>query len=582
MKTLYLSIIVILTVLVLLPLNVTLAQNATNSSNQTPSGAIRTSNGGWITPLQTTTENGSNLTIHYETGIPVLGNYLSPGPPPVIHMNLQANSQVYEKGDMITISGQEDDYLIKNYGNNLTLSIGNSRTGEHWCCDNFQSSYEGSFYYVFKMPDMFQSSDNYNIRINPHNSTDQYGIGILYYEIMPRPLEQIRLGISTLDVECRDNLVHVIKSEGKSPACVKQDDMDELVHRGWAQPGMVPSKRIPHIVPTPLNPINLSQPCEIPYEQKPSTTSPIYPNGTVITTGYVPVLYMPTNSTGMICVKYENSNDPKPANMQISEANNSSRKPDITTYASPDTIAKGNTTVVYTISTGKQSGFYGISLSCVGMPFAVGYDNQSRIILDDFPWMNGKTTYCPLMPYDSEISGLDRIGVYYIKTVSYDHLIYDIQNTTVTSIHAGPSSQTVTFSLHVHTFDKPIRFWLDYKDSTIAEFMTNPGFKQIANQCNWDVTHNSIIQNAPWLRLDGINVTEKPITISPYSNGTFTFSVLAKNLSDGYYGLNPVVYGDTSDTPAENAGTNYVAYNYPITIGNGIAWSLDSVGTCSR
>lgn len=244
--------IVILTVLVLLPLNVVLAQNVTNSSNQIPSGAIRTSNGGWITPLQTTTDNGSKLTIHYETGIQVSGNYLSPGPPPVIHMNLQANSQIYKKGDMITISGKEDDYLIQNYGNNLTLSVDNSRTGEHWCCDNFQSSIEGSFYYVFKMPDTFQSSDNYNIRINSNNSTDQYGVGILYYDIMPYPLQQIRLGISTLDVECRDNLVHVIKSEDKSPACVKQDDIDELVHRGWAQPGIIPSKRIPHIVPPPL------------------------------------------------------------------------------------------------------------------------------------------------------------------------------------------------------------------------------------------------------------------------------------------------------------------------------------------
>ena len=79
MKTLQISIIAILTVLVLLPLNVTLAQNATNSSNQIPSGAIRTPDGGWITPLQTHDENGKNLTIHYETGIPVYGKV----PPPV-------------------------------------------------------------------------------------------------------------------------------------------------------------------------------------------------------------------------------------------------------------------------------------------------------------------------------------------------------------------------------------------------------------------------------------------------------------------------------------------------------------------
>ncbi len=395
------------------------------------------------------------------------------------------------------------------------------------------------------------------------------------------PRIQFKSGISALDVECNDDLVHIIKAKDLSPACVRQSSVEKLENQGWSNPGEIPSRKEHHIVTPPIFPTDIS-PCTIPYEQKPSTTSPVYPNGTIITTGYIPVLYMPTNSTGMICVKYENSNDPKPASMQIFDANNLSQKSDTTSYASPDTIAKGNSTVVYTISTGKQAGYYGVSFSCVPIPFAVGYDNQSKIVLDDFPWMNSKTMYCPLISYSSKIYGLDGIGIYYIKTISHDQLIYNIQNTTVISVHAGPTSQNVTFSLHIHTFDKPVHFWFDYKDSTITEFMTNPGFKQASNPCNWDITYNNAIQNAPWLRLDGINVKEKPVTIPPYSNGTFTFSVLAKNLSDGYYGLNPVVYGATSDTPAENAGTNYVAFNYPITIGTGIAWSLDSVGTCLR
>ncbi|MDE1867612.1 MAG: hypothetical protein KGI08_07900, partial [Thaumarchaeota archaeon] len=56
---------------------------AQNNTDQIPPNAIRTSDGGWITPLQTHTENGSKLTIHYETGTPVAGNYLPPGPPPM-------------------------------------------------------------------------------------------------------------------------------------------------------------------------------------------------------------------------------------------------------------------------------------------------------------------------------------------------------------------------------------------------------------------------------------------------------------------------------------------------------------------
>lgn len=399
MKTLLYSIVVIFIILSSSTMTLASAQNNTNSSNQIPPGTIRTSNGGWITPLQTTTENGSKLTIHYETGVPVTGNHVSPGPGPVIHMNLQSNSQIYEKGDMITISGQEDNYLIQTYGNNLTLSIDSSKTGEHWCCDNFQSSNEGSFYYMFKMPDMFQSSDNYNIRINPHNSTDQYGVGILYYDVIPRPLEQIRLGVFTLDVECRDNLVHVIKSEDKSPACVKQDDLDELVHRGWAQPGLIPSKRTPHIVPPLLNPVNLSQPCEIPYPQ---------PNNGIA------VLYMPANSTGKICVQYSNSNSPQPAGLRIFEAHHIDQDTtDVTSYATPDKIQTGNSTIVYTVTTGNHAGFYGLTIFCVGMPFAVGYDSNSTFVEGDFPWFGG-TYYCPAQFYNYHIVGLSGIGVKYI------------------------------------------------------------------------------------------------------------------------------------------------------------------------
>src|SRR5437879_928754 len=82
MKTLHLSIIAILLISAILFFNEASAQNMTNSTNQIPPGAIRTPNGGWIMPIQTTTQNGSKLTIHYEIGIPVPGKYLTPGPPP--------------------------------------------------------------------------------------------------------------------------------------------------------------------------------------------------------------------------------------------------------------------------------------------------------------------------------------------------------------------------------------------------------------------------------------------------------------------------------------------------------------------
>jgi hypothetical protein len=74
-----LSLMVIVLIIMLLPFNTTFAQNAINSTNSIPPNAIRTPNGGWITPLQTHDANGTKLNIHYEVGTPVYGKV----PPPV-------------------------------------------------------------------------------------------------------------------------------------------------------------------------------------------------------------------------------------------------------------------------------------------------------------------------------------------------------------------------------------------------------------------------------------------------------------------------------------------------------------------
>ncbi len=59
----------------------TFAQNV-NSINSTPSNAIRTSNGSWVTPLQTHKKNGSDLTTHYEgQGVDVTGKVATPPAP---------------------------------------------------------------------------------------------------------------------------------------------------------------------------------------------------------------------------------------------------------------------------------------------------------------------------------------------------------------------------------------------------------------------------------------------------------------------------------------------------------------------
>ncbi|MDE1765845.1 MAG: hypothetical protein KGI27_06165 [Thaumarchaeota archaeon] len=245
MKSIYLAILAIL--IVLLPLNFVSGQNQTESTNSIPQNAIRTTDGGWVTPLQTT-ENGTKLTIHYEKGVNVTGKIMPTGPPPVMDMQITPSSKIYQQGDWIAISGTEDEYLMQKFGERLVLSIDNPRTGQHWCCDDFQAGQQGTFYYSFKMPDTFQTSGSYELVASPANSTDQYTADILYYGILPAPLDQLKLGIYTLDVECREGFVHVIRIEDKSAACVKTDTAQKLVERGWADPGIVPSKRAFRIV----------------------------------------------------------------------------------------------------------------------------------------------------------------------------------------------------------------------------------------------------------------------------------------------------------------------------------------------
>ena len=48
------------------------------------------------------------------------------------------------------------------------------------------------------------------------------------------PLKQFKSGISPLNVKCSANYTLVIKKEDGSPACVKKNDTDNLMNKGWA------------------------------------------------------------------------------------------------------------------------------------------------------------------------------------------------------------------------------------------------------------------------------------------------------------------------------------------------------------
>ena len=205
------------------------------------------------------------------------------------------------------------------------------------------------------------------------------------------PLRIIEEGYSVKDVKCNSGLWLVIKSEDGSPACVRPDTAYVLIHRGWAK----------EISQTSLHttPIVSSTPCDTPYPRS---------------NAGVAVLYMPTNSTGKICATYHNSGSPTQSSARVFVAKDEQQMAsEITTSAHPDIVPTGKSTIVYDIKIGNQAGLYGMSFFCGSIPFAVGYDNQSGIILDDFPWLY-KNDICLSQTNVFQITGLSGIDVKYV------------------------------------------------------------------------------------------------------------------------------------------------------------------------
>lgn len=251
-------------------------------------------------------------------------------------------------------------------------------------------------YHAIIQRDPIQTSDeqtiskSFQFQVRDVNS-DSSGPPIL----MPgtiSPLQQFKSGITANHIMCKKDLYVILKAENNLPACVDVETGKKLVQRGWATT------------------------FEINMNDYWSTCNKYFPPSNSST----PVLYMPVNSIGKICLRYSNyNNEPETVIPPgISDPNDSyQRVKDITiwTYTPISTISKDNgTTVAYFIKTGNQTGFYGLSIpSCGEIPFAVGYNNDSNITSSDFPFL-GVTVSCPPGMLYPQFDGIEGIGIKYI------------------------------------------------------------------------------------------------------------------------------------------------------------------------
>jgi hypothetical protein len=221
--------------------------------------------------------------------------------------------------------------------------------------------------------------------------------------VLVSPLRQFKFGVAAENVQCSQNFVLLIKKSDHSPACVKSEDASKFMASDWIQS---PSTGVPQLLEQiQQSSENTTLPasfelCNTPYELR---------------EGFVPVLYLPTNSLGKVCVNYSNPNNARNASLLIFDASSYQPEKSITTWAEPSVIPTGNSTIVYFVNTGNHTGFYGLTVFCVGIPLAVGYDNQSNIIINYFPWMKPFTTFhCPMLNYQFKVVGVSGIGIKYI------------------------------------------------------------------------------------------------------------------------------------------------------------------------
>ncbi|MDH2907986.1 MAG: hypothetical protein PXX83_07840 [Candidatus Nitrosotalea sp.] len=248
MKILHLSIIVAIVISGLL-ITDAFAQNETNST--LPQNAIRTPNGGWITPLQTTGQNGSKLAIHYETGVQVSG-YANPGPPPdpiflVDNQNHIDNFSINHEILMHYIAykrtpeSKYQDLEIKLFNsNNLVLddkkhlALGNEPRTVTW---RFIPTQPGRYVLEKYDGDIHTSTTYFTVS----NSTASLGSPIL-----ASPLRQIQAQIPLQDIRCGNNLELVVNENDHSAACVTQKAAIKLEERGWDGLGLYLDRVTPH------------------------------------------------------------------------------------------------------------------------------------------------------------------------------------------------------------------------------------------------------------------------------------------------------------------------------------------------
>ncbi|MGI0017835.1 MAG: hypothetical protein ACREA1_03920 [Nitrosotalea sp.] len=142
----------------------------------------------------------------------------------------------FADGEIIPIRG----HTLPNSTVNISLSdnLGNLENSTQVSSDN-----TGYFYTNLGIPSHVIGGGSWHIFAKSHNDYNSIQIQVNTHGVvtMPdnfpsglSPLKQFRLGIPTDAIQCHTSFQLVLNAEDGHPACVKPDTAQKLIERGWA------------------------------------------------------------------------------------------------------------------------------------------------------------------------------------------------------------------------------------------------------------------------------------------------------------------------------------------------------------
>jgi hypothetical protein len=291
-------------------------------------------------------------------------------------------------------------------------------------------------------------------------------------------------------------------------------------------------------------------------------------NYTVVTESQVPGFIMSPGSTMQLCVEYSsgflnNTYDGPAYNSAYSWEQNGDLQPTngFASSASPTniSIAAGQSVdVVYSVTAySNATGFYGLTLLqyCLPFPIAVGYPT-SQVNSSDFPGLFG-TRSCPDEFLGSQILGFSGATMVQVVNTTRDVLTSGITNVSVSSFPTPQGAENVTFRMQVQSFSQPLSLGLSLNESFFRSFYGNPGLIPAftGDYCSWSATNDSALggqvsisklQNEP---ASMIQVNAPTLNLEPYSNGSFTVSILVEPPVPQYSAVYVYLYTSSAGRP---------------------------------